>query len=59
MNIGNTKNVIYNGIQEGVGYDLHLFTEKSTGGTFGIKTTVNDLETELDKRIKQLIESFK
>jgi len=53
------NNVIYNGIQEGINFNLHIFTEMSTGGSFGIKTTIKNINLELSIRTKQLIESFK
>jgi len=59
MTIPTIKNIIYNGVQEGINYDLHIFTEKTTGGSFGIRTTIKDIEIELKEKIKQLIYSFK
>jgi len=58
MNIPVVNNVIYNGIQEGVSFDLYLFTELTTGGTFGIRTTVMDIETAINKKVRELINNF-
>ena len=43
--------LIYNGIQEGISFDLFLFTDKITGGTFGIKTTEKNFFKELEEKI--------
>jgi len=59
MNIPTIENVVYNGIQEGISYNLYLFTEQTTGGTFGIKTTTMDIGTAINKKVRQLIDSFK
>ena len=56
MNI--PKNTTYDGIQEGVSFNLHLFTEKTTGGTFSVKTNVKNLNQEINKKLKQLLLRF-
>ena len=58
MNMPVVENVVYNGIQEGVSFDLYIFTEKTTGSSFGIRTTVVDIETVINKRVRELINSF-
>jgi len=58
MNMPVVENVVYNGIQEGVSFDLYIFTEKTTGSSFGIRTTVMDIETVINKKVRELINSF-
>ena len=50
--------VTYNGIQEGITYDLHLFTEHTTGSTFGIKTDTENVMKMVASRTKEFIKKF-
>jgi len=59
MNIPVIENVVYNGIQEGISYNLYIFTEQTTGSSFGIRTTTMDIGTAINKKVRQLIDSFK
>jgi nicotinic acid phosphoribosyltransferase len=51
-------NVTYNGIQEGITHDLHLFTEHTTGGIFAIRTDTENMMMLVAKRAKELIKKF-
>jgi len=59
MNIPVIENVVYNGIQEGISYNLYIFTEKTTGGSFGIRTTTMDIGTAINRKVRELINNFK
>jgi hypothetical protein len=55
------KNITYNGIQEGISFNLLLFTEKTTGGTFAIREKEGKRITAklITDKSQEMIKTFK
>jgi len=53
------KNIKYNGIQEGISFNLFLFTELKTGSTFAIRKEEREVTVKMiERRSKEVIASF-